>query len=736
MPIAFILLLLTLVVLVGATGAEYVWGTEFAVRHVYHSLWFFLLWAATVAASVPCLRGGRARRLWLWHGALLAVLLGAGLSALTSRSGSLRLRLGVAATAYAAEGQGGAEVALPFRVELTDFDVEHHAGSSVPKGYRCRLRVDGAEHEVGLNRPLSLGGVRLCLASFDSDGRGAAFLVRSDPWGWPLTAAGYVWLFVAAAFELLARRGSVRRTWRALRRAGSGAVALAAGLAWAFVPLSARAAGEASRPRTVPAEVAGAARLLCVEQGGRICPFETVARDFCRKLSGEAHYGELSAEQVVLGWVFFPDDWNAEPLLRVKSRRLRERLDIGARASFNDFFCGGYRLGPLLAGEPGLAADAAEMDDCVQLVFRLRRGELFRLFPMEREGRTVWLNPVEPWPAGALGQADSAWARGCFTALAAQAASPGGKEMARTLRRLARWQQRHAGTTMPPAARLGAERFFHRMPSLLWLLCFTLGPGLLLFFGWLCGLRAAVFSRLVCAVRWLLPLVWLVLTVILGLRTYLSGRLPVGSGYETMLLGAWLLLLLAFCATLRWCGGVRQGADEVLWLLALPLTAAGLFLLVARFSERGATAIAQLTPVLESPLLSLHVGFTMMSYALLTLASLHAAAVLLRPSACAPPLAVLRTRLLLLVGECLLGVGIFLGAWWANEAWGRYWGWDPKEVWALVTWLLYAFPLHAASMPALRRPATFHAWVALAFLALVTTYFGVNFVLGGLHSYA
>ena len=166
----------------------------------------------------------------------------------------------------------------------------------------------------------------------------------------------------------------------------------------------------------------------------------------------------------------------------------------------------------------------------------------------------------------------------------------------------------------------------------------------------------------------------------------------------------------------------------------LGLLASGFFLLVAALNPQGAT-LSGLQPVLESPLLSLHVCLTMLAYALLLLSFLHALAELVRPSQ--PALrGMLRTRLLLVPAVVLLGAGIFLGACWADVSWGRYWGWDPKEVWALITWLLYALPLHAASLGRFRRPRFFHLYVVLACAAVRITYVGVSCVLGGLHGYA
>ena len=94
------------------------------------------------------------------------------------------------------------------------------------------------------------------------------------------------------------------------------------------------------------------------------------------------------------------------------------------------------------------------------------------------------------------------------------------------------------------------------------------------------------------------------------------------------------------------------------------------------------------------------------------------------------------SRLMLYPAVLLLAIGIFLGAVWANVSWGTYWSWDPKEVWALVTMIVYGIAFHRNSLPWLRRPLAFHLYLFFAFLTVLMTYFGVNYLLGGMHSYA
>ncbi|MBR1732756.1 MAG: cytochrome c biogenesis protein CcsA, partial [Alloprevotella sp.] len=206
-----------------------------------------------------------------------------------------------------------------------------------------------------------------------------------------------------------------------------------------------------------------------------------------------------------------------------------------------------------------------------------------------------------------------------------------------------------------------------------------------------------------------------------ALRWYIGGRIPLSNGSETM-------QFLALCAL---SAGILRRTGDI--TPALPPLVGGFALLVSWLGERS-PQVTSLVPVLNSPLLSLHVSVIMVAYALLTLSAAGSLAALFRPSLRQPLLE--RGTRLLRPAVFLLAAGIFLGAVWANVSWGSYWSWDPKETWALITLMVYAVPLHTASLSALRRPLVYHCYQLFAFLSLLMTYFGVNYFLGGMHSYA
>ena len=213
----------------------------------------------------------------------------------------------------------------------------------------------------------------------------------------------------------------------------------------------------------------------------------------------------------------------------------------------------------------------------------------------------------------------------------------------------------------------------------------------------------------------------ILVTLQLGLRWWLSGHIPLSNGYETMLFMAWVLLVLTVVLFRKF--------RIILWLGPLATLCC---LLVAMIAGSG-SQITPLMPVLQSPLLSLHVMTVMCAYALFALQMLIGiyafwTSNLERITAL--------SQLLLYPAVFLLTIGIFLGAVWANVSWGNYWSWDPKESWALITLMIYAVPLHKASIGIFRNPRFYHLYIVIAFLAVLITYFGVNYLLGGMHSYA
>lgn len=287
-------------------------------------------------------------------------------------------------------------------------------------------------------------------------------------------------------------------------------------------------------------------------------------------------------------------------------------------------------------------------------------------------------------------------------------------------------RQRTRSGELPAAGRFEAELVYNRLAHTRPVAIACLAAGLLAyaFFArrMAVGREAGRKTQIILSVLLGGVLAWL--TAVITLRGYVAGHLPLSSGFETM-------------QFMAWCSAATSLALRRRFGPALPfgLLLCGLSLMVSVMGESN-PPITPLLPVLASPLLSLHVVVIMLSYTLLAIITLNSlTALILRRDGTSAQLAGLN-RLLLTPALLLLTTGIFVGAVWANQSWGCYWNWDPKETWALITLLVYSFPMHDGALSAFRRPRFLHAYLSAAFATVLMTYFGVNFLLGGMHSYA
>lgn len=220
------------------------------------------------------------------------------------------------------------------------------------------------------------------------------------------------------------------------------------------------------------------------------------------------------------------------------------------------------------------------------------------------------------------------------------------------------------------------------------------------------------------------------LAVLYGLRWAIQGHVPMSNGYETMLFIA--LVAQLFAASL-----VVGRISRISLLTALAMIISAFALLVSHLSFMS-PEMTPLMPVLQSPLLSIHVSTIMVAYALFAILTLVSVAALIayRRGGAQAEYMTLVCELLLYPAVFLLTTGIFLGAVWANVSWGTYWSWDPKETWALITLMVYAVPMHKGMIGRFGNPRFYHIYIICAFLSVLVTYFGVNYILGGMHSYA
>ena len=734
-----------------ATFVEKFRGTEFVHASVYGSWWFVGLWAVLALLAVAYFVGRRVRRasVVLLHLSFAVILAGALLTHVTSWQGAVRLRVGETVSTYYENVPGGdvVERKLPFELRLESFDVKYHDGTRAEADYVSRFTItDGGatqRAEVSMNNVWKYRSVRFYQSSYDPDMRGSILALNSDPWGIPVTYAGYALLFLSLVWLLVDPKGAFRRLFKSdmMRRGVLSVMAVCA---------MSQAAGAAN---TLPRETADRLGRLNILYNDRVCPLQTFAVDFTKKLCGSARYGDYTPEQVLAGFIFYGDEWSAEPIIRVKNGPLRDALQLPGRCSVNTFFnqvMGGYILGPYLneyyhGHNDKFHKQVADIDDRLMMVMELRRGTLLRVFPFTSGGKTTWYSPTENITDTLVDEAHRKYMQNVFSLIYGEVLAGSYGNVDKILDKMLKYQQLNGGSSLPSAAQVKAERIYNAIPfaTILFMVNLTLGV-VLLIIGLIRLIRPvktdkpdrpdkALLRAVPVVGGALLGLSLLALTACIALRWIVGGRVPMANGYETMLLMAWFVMVLALVAARR-------------FRIALPFgfLMSGFFLLVSHINQMD-PQITHIMPVLSSPLLSVHVSVIMMSFALLSLTFICGlTAIILRLvrgrnavelDGQLDSLALL-SRLLLYPALTLLGVGIFVGAIWANVSWGAYWSWDAKEVWGLITLMVYAVAAYAASVPFLRRSMGYHIFMTLAFLTLVMTYFGVNYFLGGMHSYA
>ena len=743
-----------LVCMAGATVIGKVEGSA-ASQRLYGAWWFTALWGVLAAAGIGYMLARRVRRVlaWVLHTALVVILLGALLTHVTARRGIVHLRVGETTEMFYSANKLGLYTAHPlgFVLTLDDFDIDYHEGTRAAADYVSRVTInDGRSSRsevVSMNHIISFHARRLYQASYDEDGGGSTFVVNADPWGIPVTYAGYGLLFVSLLWMLVDPKGDWRRLLRhpALKR-GALTVALlltAVGAGWGRT-----ATGEL--PHALPDSCASRLARLNIVYNERVCPLETFAIDFTKKLCGKERYGDYSAVQVLSGFLFWGDEWMAEPVLKMKKGALRETMQLDRYESVRTFLdaqSGEYRLRRTVeeywrGSRDELHKQATEVDDRIALVMEVCERVPLRLFPYTQHGVTEWYSPADTLPAEMTAEQQE-YVRQILSVVQSYAREGNDARVNETLDLLFKYQQRFGGMSLPTWVRTRAEMLYNRIPFVRVLFMLCLGVGLVLFFIEVHRLTrrredddgrssAKGLRRVLVGV---MALAFAALTLCLALRWIAKGSVPMSNGYETMVLMAWLVMLVSLVACRRFGIALTFG-----FLLS------GFFLLVANLSNMD-PQISHVMPVLRSPLLSIHVSMMMVSYALLSMTFICGlTAVIVRLAyrlrrqqdlwqEPAEALAVL-SRIFLYPAMTALGLGIFIGAIWANVSWGNYWSWDPKETWALITFLLYAAVLHPSSLPALRKPMTYHVFMLLAFLSIVMTYFGVNYILGGMHSYA
>lgn len=750
--IIFILYILVLVCMAAATIVEKSQGTDYAHAHYYGAWWFILIWAvlAALGAFYIIKRKVKCASTLALHLSFIIILAGALLTHISAKRGMIHLRIGQPTDTYMAqdEEQGMKEEKLPFSLCLQKFEAKMHDGTNAVADYSSKFTVidgdDKSEGEVSMNNIYSHRSYRLYQSSYDEDGKGSVLAINADPYGIPVTYTGYVLLFISLVWMLFDPKGGYRKLLKSpLLKKGALMTALILSMG-NIQTLHAESATGNLQNAVLPKETAEKFGELHILYNDRICPVQTFALDFCKKIYGARSYQGLTAEQVLSGWIFYGNVWTNEPFIKIKSGEMKTAMNLPDYASLNTFFnreMGGYTIGQYVqeyynGQQDKFHQQAADIDGKIQIIMELREGISLKVLPYTftknvkatkdhpfiKAGTTTWFAPVDKLPL-AVEHQHALYIKNVFSLLYGDVQKGNMDRVNIFFDKMLKYQEVSSGSSLPSKIQYQAERINNGFPfaTILFMVNLTLGF-IALFYTIYRMTKNRQLKALDITLPILLCISFLTLTFGLALRWIISGNVPLSNGYESMLSVAWLVLLISIFMQFR-----------IRIVMVFGFMLSGFFLLVSHINQMD-PAIGQMMPVLNSPLLSIHVSIIMMSYALLSLTFICGImGICLRSHG--EELQAL-SRIFLYPALTTMGFGIFIGAIWANVSWGNYWSWDSKETWALITFMIYAVVVHTQSLPVFRKPLVYHIYITLAFLSIAMTYFGVNYFLTGMHSYA
>tara|TARA_B100001142_G_scaffold106799_1_gene108631 strand:- start:104 stop:3169 length:3066 start_codon:yes stop_codon:yes gene_type:complete len=638
----------------------------------------------------------------------------------------------------------------PFRIALRDFQLERYPGSMSPSSYAAEVTVlDGdlkKDYRIFMNNVLNYKGYRFFQSSYDKDEKGTILSVNHDWWGTLITYIGYFFLGLGFILVFLTKNTRYRALTKKLDK-------LPLLLLFIFYPFISFSAEETSLKSFNTEHISKFDALVVQDNGGRLKPVHTLTSEYLRKISGKDKFEDQSATEVILGMMYNTEYWRKQPIIKVSHKKARVLLSSNdmdskyIKVPFNNFLDknGHY----LLAKDVKLAheklpkdrdqydKDLIRVDERVNICFAIYSGGIFRLFPLPNDTNNTWYSYKESF---FFNDKDSLFVSSImpyyFQAIREGFNSNNWEQADTMITYIKKFQLRYGKDVLPVQNKIDAEICYNKVSIFSSLFMYYFLSGIILLTIIIVSLfqRNTVIDYLIRLLKWIIVIGFISHTIGLALRWYISEHAPWSNGYESMIYIAWTTILAGLIYTKR----------SILTLAATAVIA-GLLLMVAHLNWLD-PEITNLVPVLNSYWLMIHVAIITSSYgffslgAILGLISLWL--IIFTNAINKPKLATTLQEITIInektleVGLFMLAIGTFLGGVWANESWGRYWGWDPKETWALVSILIYSFILHMRFIPPLKGVLTFNMASMFAIWTIIMTYFGVNYYLSGLHSYA
>ena len=660
---------------------------------------------------------------------------------------------------------GSKKIFTPFEVRCNDFTLERYPGSNSPSSFASEVtvmdnRFGGVEinQRIFMNNVLDYDGYRLFQSSYDQDELGTVLSVNHDFWGTWVTYVGYFFLFLGMLLTLVMKKSrftTLRQSIRKMKAKRAIGVAILFLLTTFSVnTASAQHEGHDHSKEKVEEQIIDAvhadkfARLLVQDQGGRIKPIHTFASEVLRKLYGKETYNDQKPTQVLMGMMYRPSQWQSIKMIKVKNPQLEEQLGAEDHyVSFIDFFDKKFNyvitkdVDEAKRKKPSEQSkydkELIKVDERVNICYMVFQGSLMKVFPKYLDSNNTWYTSAD---YRKFTSHDSIFVKAIlpmYYGAVSQAFKTNDWSLAdSTLKHIVDYQNKFGATVIPEQGKIDAEIKYNELHIFKKLFMYYALVGvLLLFFLFADIFGTRKWKRIIISVfTFALFGLFLCHTGGLIMRWYISGHAPWSNGYESMIYIAWVTVLAGF---------IFSKSSKM--TIAATAVLASLTLMVAHLNFMD-PEITPLVPVLKSYWLMIHVAVITGSYGFLGLGSLLGLINLL--------LMIFRTaknkvrinetlkeltqinEMTLTVGLFMAAIGTFLGGIWANESWGRYWGWDPKETWALVIVLYYAMLLHLRFIPKANGKFLFNFLSVLGLGVVLMTYFGVNYYLSGLHSYA
>ncbi|WP_400074775.1 cytochrome c biogenesis protein CcsA [Winogradskyella sp. R77965] len=663
---------------------------------------------------------------------------------------------------------GAEPVIVPFAIQLDDFQLERYPGSTSPSAYASEVKVldNNTEmpYRIFMNNVLDYKGYRFFQASYDTDELGTVLAVNHDALGTNVTYLGYYLMMIGMFFTLFGKSSRFTAINKKLKKLKKASVLLlflgfsSISFAQNEVPKVPEITIETVKQQAVDeqhAELFG--RLMVQDLDGRIKPLNTLASEFLRKLSRKPYFkftknGEsvkLNANQAFLSMQASANVWQFIPIIKVDQQKggdLFKNLNISedGLVSFKGFLDekGAYILSEAVedanqkkpAERSEFDKEIIKVDERFNILFNVFEGNYLKVFPNSNDKNNTWYSHTHHFQD--FPEEDGQFAQQIIPNYYSDVSLKKWEDASEKLSYIKTFQDVLGKDIIPNKKRIEAELWYNQLNLNFWLfqVFFTLGMMLLVL-----SIVKIFTKKKIVEIFWniliLLTLIsFIVFTGNIILRWYVAQHAPWSNGYEMLVFVAWVLLL---------CGLFTFRKSD----FALPLSTlfAGALLFVS-YLDWLSPEITNLMPVLKSFWLKVHVATIVSSYAPLALSAVLGFMALL--------LFIFRTKknkdilnikikeltyineISMTIGLFVLAVGTFLGGIWANESWGRYWAWDPKETWALISVIIYAVVLHLRLIPSLKSRYVLNVASVFAFGSIIMTSFGVNYYLSGLHSYA